>query len=84
MSMVREYDGLGDEAKLILLPSTKLLMAPTADRLVELAGAGATVYLSYFAGSTRTQRGPWIPWLNELFGLRQSLQYGLTNPIEVE
>ncbi|MGC1237624.1 MAG: cellulase family glycosylhydrolase [Acidimicrobiales bacterium] len=83
VSMVREFDGLGDEAKLILLPSTKLLMAPTADRLVELAEAGATVYLSFFAGSTRTQRGPWIPWLNELFGLRQSLQYGLVNPIEV-
>jgi endo-1,4-beta-mannosidase len=83
VSMVREFDGLGDEAKLILLPSTKLLMAPTADRLVELAEAGATVYVSYFAGSTRTQRGSWIPRLNELFGLRQSLQYGLANPIEV-
>jgi endo-1,4-beta-mannosidase len=83
VSMVRELDGLGDTAKLILLPSTKMLMAPTADRLAELAEGGATVYLSYFAGSTRTQRGPWVPWLNELFGLRQSLQYGLTNPIEV-
>jgi endo-1,4-beta-mannosidase len=83
VSMVREFDGLGDEARLILLPSTKLLMAPTADRLIELAEAGSTVYLSYFAGSTSTQRGPWVPRLNELFGLRQSLQYGLINPIEV-
>jgi endo-1,4-beta-mannosidase len=83
VSMVREIDGLGGEANLILLPSTKMLMAPTADRLVELAEDGATVYFSYFAGSTKTQRGPWVPWLNELFGLRQLLQYGLTNQIEV-
>jgi endo-1,4-beta-mannosidase len=82
VAMVREFDGLGDRAKLLLLPSTKMLMAPTVDRLVELAEAGATVYLSYFAGSTRTQRGPWVPRLNELFGIRQSLQYGLTNPIK--
>jgi endo-1,4-beta-mannosidase len=82
VALVRERDGVGDGAKLLLLPSTKLLTAPTADRLVELAERGATVYLSYFAGSTAVQRGSWIPWLGEIFGVRRQLWYGLVDPIE--
>jgi len=82
VKLVRERDGLGDEAKLYLLPSAKLLMAPSAQRLVELARAGATVYLSYFAGSAPSQVGPWVPWLDELFGIRHKLRYGLVDPIE--
>ena len=82
VSFVRERDGLGGPAKLFLLPSAKLLMAPSADRLVELAKAGATVYLSYFPGSTPSQIGPWVPWLGELFGVRHKLRYGLVDAIE--
>ena len=82
VALVRERDGVGDGAKLLLLPSTKLLTAPTADRLVELAERGATVYLSYFAGSTSVQRGSWIPSLGEIFGVRRQLWYGLVDPIE--
>jgi hypothetical protein len=44
--------------------------------------AGATLYLSYFPGSTATQRGPWLFGLEETFGVRHSLRYGLTDPIE--
>lgn len=82
VALVRERDGVGDGAKLLLLPSTKLLTAPTADRLVELAERGATVYLSYFAGSTDVQRGSWIPSLGEIFGVRHQAWYGLVDPIE--
>src|SRR4029078_1229791 len=41
-----------------------------------------TVYLSYFAGSTTNQRGPWITWLDELFGVRHPLRYGLADAID--
>ena len=82
VSLVRERDGVGDGAKLLLLPSTKLLTAPTVDRLVELAERGATVYLSYFAGSTSVQRGSWIPSLGEIFGAQPQSWYGLVDPIE--
>ena len=43
---------------------------------------GATVYLSYFAGSTTNQRGPWLTWLDEIFGVSHRLRYGLVDPIE--
>ena len=82
VALVRERDGLPDEARLYLSPCTKLLSAPGLDRLRELASGGATVYLSYFAGSTANQRGPWITWLDELFGVRHRLRYGLVDPIE--
>jgi hypothetical protein len=79
--MVREEDGIPGGASLYLLPSNKMMSAPGARRLSELAAAGATVYMSYFAGSTANQRGPWIAGLEELFGVRQSLRYGLVDPI---
>jgi endo-1,4-beta-mannosidase len=82
VGFVRERDGVGGGAKLYLLPSTKLLTAPTVGRLLSLAEAGATVYLSYFAGSTLTQRGPWFPWINETFGVRHNLAYGLADTVE--
>lgn len=84
VSFQRERDGLAAGARLYVLPSTKLLTAPGLDRLRELATAGATVYLSSFAGSTANQRGPWITWLDELFGVRHRLHYGLVDPIEGE
>jgi endo-1,4-beta-mannosidase len=81
VSMVREVDGIRDGAHLYLVPSGKLLTAPGADRLQALAKGGATVYLSYFAGSTAHQRGPWIPGLGDMFGVRHLLRYGLIDPI---
>jgi endo-1,4-beta-mannosidase len=77
----RERDGLADTARLYLAPCAKLLTAPGIDRLRTLAAAGATVYLSYFAGSTANQRGPWLAWLDEIFGIRHRLRYGLVDPI---
>ena len=54
---------------------------PGIDRLRDLARDGATVYLSYFAGSSTNQRGPWLAWLAEIFGVRHGLRYGLVDPI---
>jgi endo-1,4-beta-mannosidase len=81
VALVRERDGIPDTARLYLAPSAKLLTAPGLDRLRELARGGATVYLSYFAGSTPSQRGPWVTWLDEIFGVRHRLRYGLVDPI---
>ncbi len=82
VELVRERDGLPGRARLYLVPCAKLLTSPGLDRLRELAEAGATVYASYFAGSTTTQRGPWLSWLEEIFGVRHKLRYGLVDPIE--
>jgi endo-1,4-beta-mannosidase len=82
IGLVRERDGLLDPARLYLVPSAKLLTAPGIRRLHDLAQAGATVYASYFAGSTPNQRGPWLAWLDEIFGFRHRLRYGLVDPID--
>ena len=81
VELLRERDGLADTARLYLNPCAKLLTAPGLDRLHTLASEGATVYASYFAGSTPNQRGPWLAWLDELFGVRHQLRYGLVDPI---
>lgn len=82
VALARERDGLPGNARLYLAPSAKLLTAPGLDRLRSLAESGASVYLSYFAGSTANQRGPWLTWLDEIFGVRHALRYGLVDPIE--
>ncbi|MGA2527925.1 MAG: cellulase family glycosylhydrolase [Acidimicrobiales bacterium] len=79
--MLRERDGLPAVARLYLVPSAKLITAPGAERLAVLADGGATVYASYFAGSTNRQRGPWMFGLEEMFGVRHLLRYGLIDPI---
>ena len=81
VELQRERDGISGTARLYLAPCAKLLTAPGIDRLRELAVAGATVYLSYFAGSTAKQRGPWLAWLDEIFGVRHRLRHGLVDPI---
>jgi hypothetical protein len=82
IELVRERDGLPAQARLWLVPSAKLLTGPGIDRLRDLASTGATVYASYFAGSTPNQRGPWLAWLDEIFGIRHGLRYGLVDPVE--
>ncbi|MCQ4206302.1 cellulase family glycosylhydrolase [Streptomyces longispororuber] len=82
-TVVRESDGeLPDGYRLYLAPSVKQLLAPTWYRLEELARGGATVYVSYSPGAHEEQRGPWYARLDELFGVRHQLTYGLVNPIE--
>ena len=76
-------DKTAEGIKLYLLPSTKLITAPTVGDLLAAAEQGATVYLSYFAGSSLTQRGSWVPWLRrDVFGIRHHLRYGLVDTVE--
>jgi hypothetical protein len=82
--VLRERDGLPAAPRLFLVPSAKLMTGPGLRRLQTLATEGATVYASYFAGSTPYQRGPWLTWLDEIFGIRHRLRYGLVDPIEDE
>ncbi|AKU17471.1 cellulase family glycosylhydrolase [Luteipulveratus mongoliensis] len=78
----REVDGIPDGLPLYLVPSTKALTAPTWRRLGELARAGATVYASHGLGDADFQRGPWWSGLEEIFGVRHQLMYGITEPLE--
>ncbi|MCE7000456.1 cellulase family glycosylhydrolase [Saccharothrix sp. S26] len=82
VGVARELDGVPDDCALYLVPSVKQLTAPTWRTLVERASAGAVVYASYFVGEHRTQRGPWWPGLDGMFGVVKQLRYGLVDPIE--
>lgn len=87
VAALRERDLVDEKAeagaaKLHLLPCAKLVTAPGMKLAQELARSGATVYASYFSGSQRSQRGPWMPWLEESFGVKHHLRYGLADPIE--
>jgi endo-1,4-beta-mannosidase len=79
--LARELDGIPGDARLIILPSAKQLLATSWTRLRELAEAGSTVYASYFVGEHSTQRGPWWPSLDETFGVSKQSRYGLVEPI---
>jgi endo-1,4-beta-mannosidase len=79
--LTRELDGLPTDAKLLILPSTKALLATSWTRLRELVEAGATVYASHFVGAHLNQRGSWWPNLDETFGVTKQSRYGLVEPI---
>lgn len=76
--------GLPRDAALYLVPSVKQLTGMTWRQLGELVRAGATVYCSYFVGVHKNQRGPWWPELDQTFGVKKLLRYGLVNRIEDE
>jgi endo-1,4-beta-mannosidase len=82
VGVAREADGLPADCRLYVVPSTKQLTAPTWRGLVQRAEVGATVYASFFLGEHPTQRGPWWPDLDGMFGVRKRLRYGLVDPIE--
>jgi endo-1,4-beta-mannosidase len=81
VALSREIDGLPSDAKLLILPSTKQLLATSWTRLRELAEAGTTVYASHFVGEHANQRGSWWPNLDETFGVTKQSRYGLIEPI---
>lgn len=82
IGVARETDGVPDDLALILVPSTKALLAPTWTELQRRAEQGAIIYASYFNGVHDNQRGSWWPNLDEMFGVRKRLKYGLIEPIE--
>jgi endo-1,4-beta-mannosidase len=77
----RESDGIDPTARLYLAPSVKQLLAPTPAHLERLAADGATVYVSYSAGTDGWHRGPSYGRLNRLFGVTHQLDVGLGDPI---
>jgi endo-1,4-beta-mannosidase len=79
--LAREVDGLPSDAKLLILPSTKQLLATSWTKLRELAEGGATVYASHFVGAHSNQRGSWWPNVDETFGVVKQSRYGLIEPI---
>lgn len=81
VAIVREHDGLPSSAKLLIIPSSKQLRAPTWARLQELARGGATVFASVFLGEHDNQRGLWWPDLDRLFGVTKTLTYGIADHI---
>jgi endo-1,4-beta-mannosidase len=81
VALARE-SGIGEDARLYLVPSVKQLLAPTWQRLEQLADGGATVYASYSAGNNGTHRGPSYGRLNAMFGVEHQLRAGLVDPIE--
>lgn len=80
-SMARELDGLPQDKKLYLVPSTKQLTAPAWRDLATAAMSGAVVYASYSPGNHPVQRGLWHGDLNGMFGVEHQLRYGLVDPI---
>jgi hypothetical protein len=90
VGLVRERDLLASARplppglKLYLMPCAKFMMAPGARYMHRLAEAGATVYASYFAGSGRDQLGPWLPWIDQAFGVAHHLRYGLADAAKPE
>ena len=76
-ALSRESEGV-PEAELLLVPSAKALLASTFGTLLDRARAGATVYVSFFAGPGEGQRGMWWPPLEPVFGVRHRLRYGLS------
>jgi endo-1,4-beta-mannosidase len=79
-ALVREVDEVATTA-LIIVPSYKALTAPTWHALQDAAAAGSTVFVSYSAGETFGQRGPWHPFFDEFFGVRRLLRYGLVDAV---
>lgn len=78
----KEDGGLPEGYRLYLVPSVKELAGPSWLQLAELARGGATVYVSYCAGESPDQRGPWWSATEELFGVRNDLAYGLNDPVD--
>ncbi len=82
VALTRESNGVGDGARLYLLPSSQRLLAPTWDDLLRLADGGAVVYLSYCAGPVSAHRGPSHNGLSAVFGVEHELRAGLADRIE--
>jgi endo-1,4-beta-mannosidase len=75
LALTRESDGIGGDALLYLVPSSKHLLGPTWRQLEMLAAAGATVYVSYSRGGHAVHRGPWHTHFDEMFGVEHQLGY---------
>ncbi|RRO20409.1 beta-mannosidase [Saccharopolyspora rhizosphaerae] len=81
VGVVRERDGVDADCDLYLLPCVKQVQGPTWQRLRERVAEGAVLYLSYTAGEVDHHRQPWIPYLDETFGVRKRITYGIVDEV---
>jgi endo-1,4-beta-mannosidase len=79
-AMVRETDRVAD-SRLVIVPSTKALLATTWPALERAAEAGSTVLVTYSVGESPVQRGPWHPDFDRFFSVRREHRYGLADPV---
>ncbi|WP_433868703.1 cellulase family glycosylhydrolase [Saccharopolyspora sp. CA-218241] len=77
----RERDGVAEDCALYLLPCVKQLQGPTWQRLRQRVADGAVLYLSYTSGEVGHHRQPWLPYLDETFGVRKQLTYGVVDEV---
>jgi endo-1,4-beta-mannosidase len=84
-AFTRELDGIAEDARLLIVPSTQMLTGPGWQELERCAEAGAIVYVSalsaHVPGDQPFHPGLWHPDLNAFFGVRHRLRYGLVTPI---
>ncbi|MEU5845815.1 cellulase family glycosylhydrolase [Saccharopolyspora shandongensis] len=84
VGFTRERDGIDPDCSLYLLPCTKQIQGPTWQWLRERVAQGAVLYLSYTAGEVGHHRQPWIPYLDETFGVAKEMTYGVVDEVADE
>lgn len=80
-AIVRELDEL-ERTDLVIVPSNKLITAPTVTLLEEWAAQGSHVYWSWFSGVSGSHRGSWWPDVAALAGMPHTLRYGMREPVD--
>ena len=80
-ALVREIDRVAD-SRLVIVPSTKALLATTWPKLEAAAEAGSTILVTFSCGESSVQRGPWHPDFDRFFGVRREHRYGLADTID--
>ncbi|MEP7178343.1 MAG: hypothetical protein ABI775_04595 [Pseudonocardiales bacterium] len=73
-ALVRKVDRVAD-SRLVIVPSTKSLLAPTWDALERC------VFVTFGSGETNLQRGPWHPDFDRFLGVRRQHRYGLADAV---
>ncbi len=66
-----------EDYKLLLLPCTRRLLAPSWNELLDYASEGGVVYWSYYAGSSPIQQGTWMQDVEGFTGCKFFRRYGL-------
>ena len=82
IALVRERDGIPGTARLVARAVGEAAHRRRARAAAELAQGGATVYLSYFAGSTAEPARAVAHRARRTVRRRHRLRYGLVDPIE--
>lgn len=80
-ALQRELDR-PQRTRLVIVPSNKLLTAPTFRLLDDWAAEGSLVFLAWFSGVSGSHRGAWWPDVAGLTGIPHRLRYGMREDID--